>query len=302
MKTQKTIAASFQKQNIRFDAKSGNKVVDYYTDAGPDYEFWSKNFNMHFGYAQRTLDCWSRETMLQRMNEVVLNTLNIQPKHKIVDMGCGLGGTIRFAAKNYPETRFTGFTITPWQIKKGNELIAEQNTPNGQIKYGDYNDIPLRKNSVDGVYGLESICHAQGTNKKGPLREAFRILKYGGAFTMIDGFIKKPEDKMNPITRKMYNIVCDNWALSSFPNVHEVQETLKDIGYQNIQVEDISYKIAPSAVHSPFVTIAFLIKKLFKGERLNRQSWNNLKACFCIFFLGLSRSSIGYYKITANKH
>ena len=65
--------------------------------------------------------------------------------------------------------------------------------------------------------------------------------------------------------------------------------------------EEISYKIAPSAVHAPFTTLGFLIKKYFQGEKLNQQSWNNLKACFCIFFLGLSRNSIGYFKINATK-
>lgn len=291
-----------QKVNTQtLETKSGNAVVDYYTDAGPDYEFWSKNFNMHFGYAEKTWDCWSRETMLQRMNEMVLNTLDILPGNKIVDFGCGLGATIRFAAKKYPFTRFTGFTITPWQIKKGNELLQNINLKNGQIKYGDYADIPLRKNSVDAVYGIESICHAAGTNKKEPLREAYRILKQGGKFTMVDGFIKKAENDLSVFTRTMYKTVCDNWALPSFPNVHEVEQTLKDIGFKQVKVEDISFKIAPSAVHAPFVTLAFLVKKIFKRETLNRESWKNLKACFCIFFLGLARQSIGYYKITATK-
>lgn len=300
METQTTISA--QKNSVNtLASNSGSAVVDYYTDAGPDYEFWSKNFNMHFGYAEKTWDCWSRETMLQRMNEVVLNTLNIVPGNKVVDFGCGLGATIRFAAKNHPLTRFTGFTITPWQIKKGNELLQKDNLPNGQIKYGNYNDIPLRKNSVDAVYGLESICHAEGTNKREPLREAYRILKEGGRFTMVDGFIKKPENELSSFTKRMYQTVCNNWALPSFPNINEVENTLKNIGFNEVHVEDISLKIAPSAVHSPFVTIAFLVKKIFKGEKLNRQSWKNLKACFCIFFLGLARQSIGYYKITATK-
>ncbi len=276
-------------------------IIDYYTDAGPDYEFWSKNFNMHFGYAKLKWDCFSRETMLQRMNEVVLNDLQIKDKSKIVDIGCGLGATLRFGAKVYPFTRFTGFTITPWQIKESNKLIKALNIDNAVVKYGDYTDIPLRKNSVDGVYGIESICHADGFDKKAPLKEAFRILKEGGRFTMVDGFLKKPENKLSPFIFKLYKRVCDNWALPCFPEIKAVEQQLRKIGFTNIIIKEISYKIAPSAVHAPFTTLAFLIQKKLKGEQLNQQSWNNLKACFSIFFLGLCRSSIGYFKINAIK-
>jgi len=276
-------------------------IIDYYTDAGPDYEFWSKNFNMHFGYAKFRWDCLSRETMLQRMNEVVLDDFKIAANHKIADFGCGLGATLRFGAIAYPFTRFTGFTITPWQIKESNKLIQSLNIDNASVKYGDYAEIPLRKNSVDGVYGIESICHADGFDKKAPLKEAFRILKEGGRFTMVDGFLKKPENKLSPFIFKLYKRVCDNWALPCFPEIKAVEARLKKTGFINIKTQEISYKMAPSAVHAPFITLAFLIKKKLKGESLNQQSWNNLKACFSIFFLGLSRSSIGYFKINATK-
>jgi ubiquinone/menaquinone biosynthesis C-methylase UbiE len=276
-------------------------VIDYYTFAGPDYEFWSKNFNMHFGYAKYSSDCWSREKMLQRMNEVVLDDFNIRPKDKIVDIGCGLGATLRFGAQAYPFTRFTGFTITPWQIEQSNKMIRKLNIDNAKVKYGDYSDIPLRKNSVDAVYGIESICHAKGFDKKAPLREAFRILKAGGKFTMVDGFLKKPEHQLSPFISKLYRRVCDNWALPCFPEIKAVENQLRNIGYIEINIEEISYKIAPSAAHAPFTSLAFLVKKMIKGEPLNQQSWNNLKACFSIFFLGLSRSSIGYFKINATK-
>ena len=280
---------------------SKENLIDYYTSAGPDYEFWSKNFNMHFGYAKYTGDCLSREKMLQRMNEIVLDDFNIKAKDEIIDLGCGLGATLRFGGKAYPLANFTGFTITPWQIDKSNELIQASGLKNVQVKYGDYTNIPLKENNADAIFAIESICHANGFDKKAPLKEAFRVLKKGGHFTMVDGFLKKPENELNSFVKRLYRRVCDNWALKCFPEIQEVEKRLIKIGYKNIKIEEISYKIAPSAVHAPFTTLGFLIKKYFQGEKLNQQSWNNLKACFCIFFLGLSRNSIGYFKINATK-
>tara|TARA_Y100001954_G_C15809591_1_gene604434 strand:- start:1788 stop:2687 length:900 start_codon:yes stop_codon:yes gene_type:complete len=281
--------------------ESNNSLVDYYTEAGPDYEFWSKNFNMHFGYAEKRWDCLSREKMLQRMNEVLLKSLELKPGNDVVDLGCGLAATIRYGARKYPKTFFKGITITPWQVEKSQELINRLNLKNASVVYGDYANLNIQSDTIDAAFGLESISHAEGTNKTKPLNEAFRILKPGGRFTMIDGFIKKPERELSNAVKGMYRLVCQNWALPSFPNINEVVYELKSIGFREIEVDEISWKIAPSAVHAPFLSLFFLIKSVFTGKKLKRQNWNNLKACFTIFFLGIFRKSIGYYKISAKK-
>ena len=293
----------FSKKSLELalDAKSGNSIIDYYTEAGPDYEYWSKNFNMHFGYASKKWDCLSREKMLQRMNEFVLNSLKIIPGDNVLDLGCGLAATIRFGGERYPEVNFKGVTITPWQIKQSESLIAQSKLNNVSVILGDYSNLPIKSNSIDATYGLESICHAEGSNKHKPLKEAYRVLRYGGRFTMVDGFLKKSEEKLSPLFKKMYRLVCDNWALPGFPNVNKVVLEMKNIGFREIEVDEISWKIAPSAVHSPFLSLIYLIKSLFKKDKLKQQNWNNLKACFTIFFLGLFRKTIGYYKITAIK-
>ena len=286
---------------IDIDSSTGDSIIDYYTDAGPDYEFWSKNFNMHFGYSLKKWDCLSREKMLQRMNEFVLDSLELKSGNKVLDLGCGLAATIRFGALRYPDVEFNGITITPWQVKQSEILISKSKISNASIILGDYTSLPISSESIDAAYGLESICHAEGTNKSKPLKEAYRVLKSGGRFTMIDGFIKKPESELSSLFKRMYRLVCDNWALPSFPNIDEVSLEMEKIGFFDIKVIEISWKIAPSAVHAPFLSLLFFIKNCFKKDKLKKQNWNNLKACFTIFFLGLHRKTIGYYKVTAKK-
>jgi 16S rRNA G1207 methylase RsmC len=79
-------------------------ITDYYDIAGPDYEAWSKNFNMHFGYCTSFPDLFSLETMLNNMNKVVLDHLKIDPAKitRIADLGCGVGAVSRYAAKRFP--------------------------------------------------------------------------------------------------------------------------------------------------------------------------------------------------------
>lgn len=276
-------------------------VINHYTDAGPDYAFWSKNYNMHFGYAKARWDCLSRERMLERMNEVVLDTLNIKENGEYVDLGCGMGAALRFAGKNYPKANFTGFTITPWQVKNGNWLIQSNWLKNAKIKLGDYLDLPLANNSVDGALAMESFCYGKGYAKSAPIKEAFRILKQGGKLTIMDGYLKKTRQELSSFTRGLHDLVASNWALDNFPEIHHQIVALQSAGFKEVEWKEISWKIAPSAVHAPFVTLWYLIKKKATGQKIGKESWRNLRACFASLFLGMQRQSFGYFQITATK-
>ena len=84
-------------------------LLDYYSDAGPDYAAWSTNFNMHFGLWSSPLDVFRRERMLDQMSAAVLARLELgEERTMVVDLGCGLGATMRWAAHHYQDTWFVG--------------------------------------------------------------------------------------------------------------------------------------------------------------------------------------------------
>src|SRR5712692_5715308 len=95
------------------------KVVDYYTEAGPDYRMWSKQFNMHFGFYRSGMNPLNLEGMLEQMNGEVIKLLALEdaPRPHLLDMGCGLGATARYAAVAMPNARVCGVTIVPWQLE-----------------------------------------------------------------------------------------------------------------------------------------------------------------------------------------
>jgi len=56
-------------RKIRFQKSNKENLIELYNEATEDYEFWSKDFNMHFGYYipfKTTL--FKRDTMLNEMN------------------------------------------------------------------------------------------------------------------------------------------------------------------------------------------------------------------------------------------
>jgi len=105
-----------------------SNIQDYYNIAGPDYEAWSPNFNMHFGYCKYFTDIFSLEKMLFRMNDEVLDRLQL-PKDgsiKIADLGCGVGTVARHTAKKYAHAHITGTTIVITRLKKEMNLLSKK--------------------------------------------------------------------------------------------------------------------------------------------------------------------------------
>jgi MPBQ/MSBQ methyltransferase len=115
------ISLQHTSDDITTTPKVYGNIQDYYNIAGPDYEAWSPNFNMHFGYCKHFMDIFSLEKMLNRMNDEVLGRLQLPADTaiKIADLGCGVGTVARHTAKKYTHAHITGTTIVDYQVEKG---------------------------------------------------------------------------------------------------------------------------------------------------------------------------------------
>ncbi|MBC8048233.1 MAG: methyltransferase domain-containing protein [Fimbriimonadaceae bacterium] len=279
------------------------EVVNYYQDTGLDYREWSPSFNMHFGYYKFLMNPFHREPMLEEMNHLVFKHLHISEKENVIlDLGCGLAAPCRTFAKKYPDKKITGITIVPWQIEQANLLnIAADLQNNIQLILGDYTDLPFEDNSADRVYALESCCHSEGRDKAAFIKEMMRVLKPGQRFVIVDGFIKKEPQEFGPLVRYCYNQIIKGWALPSFPHLYLFKKKLLEEGAEEIQIKDLSYRVAPSVLHAPFVVLYFFLKKLLQGEKLNSVRLGHLKACWLGLILGMHRRKFSYCLVTGIK-
>ncbi|MDW3192345.1 MAG: class I SAM-dependent methyltransferase [Cytophagales bacterium] len=285
--------------------KDHDPLIDYYEKAGPDYEEWSPNFNMHFGYYQKGMNPFNREQMLQNMNDVVLKLLKIDPTSSatLVDMGCGLGATMRYATSTYPDLTCKGVTLVPWQKQQADQLnTMSSKFRNIEILIEDYKKTSIPANSVDHVIAIESGCYAEEVNKAPLLREIHRILKPGGSFVMADGFLRTNKP-LKGILRLAYRQLCRSWALSELGVVGEINKELEVLNFKDIEMQDISWRVAPSVAHVPFTVIQFLMKQmLFSKVPMTKERWDNLKSPLLTMVLGLHQSQFGYYLISGVKN
>jgi MPBQ/MSBQ methyltransferase len=102
---------------------------------------------------------------------------------KVLDVGCGVGGTSRYLAKKLgSQASVTGITLSPNQVKRATELAVEQNVDNAKFTVMNALEMEFEDNSFDIVWACESGEHMP--DKEAYINEMMRVLKPGGKFVM----------------------------------------------------------------------------------------------------------------------
>ena len=286
---------------------SATSFQRYYEEAGPDYASWSPHFNMHFGFFRWGRNPFQREAMLEQMNLEILHRLQLKDESParvpeyILDMGCGVGATLRSFSRRLSNADLNGITLVPWQLEQGRQLNrVSPETHNISLTLGDYEHTNYPSESFDAVYAIESSCYAHGANKSALLQEAHRLLRPGGRIVVADGFLGpgKLRGLQNPIYRKL----CECWVINTLGEVGPFTRELERLGFANIIAEQVQSRVTPSVLQVPWVTLRFLFTTVLFGRRkMTRARWNNILAPILLPFVGFPIGPMAYYIISATR-
>ena len=275
------------------------KIIQYYEDTENAYkDSWDLNNSLaiHFGYWDSKVKSFPQS--LLRMNEVMMEAAKIKSTDKVLDAGCGVGGSSIFLATALG-CKVTGITLSERQVQQATDIAKQKGVEQMvDFKIMNYCATDFPDASFDVVWGCESICYAD--SKEQFIKEAFRLLKPGGRLVITDGFVTSFYNNDNSIIRQW----LDGWQVNYLETPQRFESFMQQTGFDNIAYRNISKEASHSSrrlYKFYFLASLYLVwKKINFSKPATEMQKKNIKACK-FQYMGMKKGLWQYGLITGEK-
>lgn len=253
-------------------AKLKQEILDYYDLCETDYRrFWDLDTSraMHSGYWDETTSTL-RQALL-RENEVMAEIAAIKPGDRVLDAGCGVGGSSFFLAAQ--GCSVDGINISQKQVENARAHAATIDVnKRPRFHVMDYTATSFLENTFDVVWAIESVCHAE--DKEAFVKEAHRILKPGGRLIVADGFLINEGEGMKTWLQ--------GWACPNLAPLPVFKLHLKKVGFELEEARNITPNVMPSSRRLYWIASAtiWLSKLLERFGLRTKEQTDNLRAAY----------------------
>ncbi len=253
-------------------------ITEYYTESHIDYQLvWQLpvSHGLHAGYHDE--DHSTHGAAVENMNRVLADAVDIGADDRVLDCGCGVGGSSVWLGDHRGAT-VEGIDLVPMQLEKARDLAAERGVAD-RVSFSrqDFTNTAFPDDSFDVIWGIEAICHAE--DKGEFIAEAARLLDDGGRLVCSDGF--RAVEAMTPYERESMDHWLDGWAVPNLATAEAFREGLTEHGFENVRFEDATENVMPSSKRLYWVSrLAAPIEKVMlkTGLRTETQAKNRKAA------------------------
>jgi sterol 24-C-methyltransferase len=216
-------------------------MVNQYYDLVTD--FYERGWGQSFHFAPR-FEGESFAASLARHEHFLALELGLRPGHKVLDVGCGVGGPMRAIAR-FSGASVDGVNNNDYQLTKltrYNEAAGLANLCRG-FK-GDFMSLDVKDGTYDAAYAVEATCHAP--DKVGVFSEIFRTLKPGGHFAAYEWCLTDRYDANDARHREIKRDIETGDSLPDIATMPDVVDALSAAGFEVLASEDVAKRSSPS--------------------------------------------------------
>lgn len=200
---------------------------------------------------------------------------------RILDVGCGIGGSSRHLAKRWPKTaHVTGITISKAQLARASTLADEQRVENVSFLDCDAMRTGFPDASFDVAWAVESEMHMP--DKDHFVREMVRVLKPGGMLVIAAWNVR--DTRSTPLSKAEADhvrLLVDEWAHAKFTSIPDYVEIFERNHLMEVTVADWTAVTQPSWRHAVWEGLRNIYRMLNIGMaarwRLMRDGYTILR-------------------------
>lgn len=221
---------------INTNEKHKNEVKDFYDATSP---FWRDLWGIHVHHGYWKTGKESKEIAQNQLTEELAERVGIKDGMRILDVGCGMGGSSIWLSKKY-NAKTIGITLSPIQVDMATKTAIKEKVDSKFIVMDAENatfDYPF-----DIIWTIEAVSHF--SNPENFFILASKVLKPGGKIALIDWF--QSEDLNEKQEKEIIKPIKDAMLVPSMTSRENYIKFASKYGFKIIATEDISEKVSKS--------------------------------------------------------
>ncbi|XP_042430974.1 probable tocopherol O-methyltransferase, chloroplastic isoform X1 [Zingiber officinale] len=218
---------------------------------------------------------------------------------KVVDVGCGIGGSSRYIAKKYG-SHCQGITLSPIQVQRAQALSADEGLEDKvNFQVADALNQPFPDGQFDLVWSMESGEHMPDKVKF--VSELARVAAPGATIVIVTWChrdLLPSEANLTPDETSLLNKICNAYYLPSWCSAADYVKIANSLSLEDIKTADWSDYVAPfwpAVIRSAFTWKGF--------TSLLRTGWKTIKGALVMPLMihGYNKKLIKFTIITCRK-
>lgn len=122
---------------------------------------------------------------VDRTRQDLIEQAKLEDNHHVLDIGCGTGTLVLQLKRQFPTVQVVGVDPDPKALGRA-KAKAKRAGVSIKFEQGFADELPYESGSFDRVFSSFMFHHLDEADREKALREAFRVLKPGGSFHLLD--------------------------------------------------------------------------------------------------------------------
>lgn len=254
------------------------RIQKFYDQSTPIWlETWGEH--MHHGYYGR--DGKAKKERRQAQIDLISALLHwggVTSASRILDAGCGVGGSARFLADRF-QAEVLGVTLSPVQAAAAEKFSKNAGLENRvRFQVRDMMTLGPADGPFDLIWSVESAEHL--ADKKGLLENFYRLLAPGGRLLLATWCHRLTPPELRQRERRLLQKIYRIYHLPPMNSVENLGQLSRRAGFQNVRTDDWSDAVAPF-----WKEVIFSALELRNFSLLLRSSWSTIEGAWAMRYM-----------------